>query len=158
MNTGMVFGMIFAAIVIGLLLIFGAEQIINIFCLSSNAQVNKAVKDLENEVENVFVLAEGSAMPFTVAVPRNAMICFINHSNPAAMNNWRPEPDKFNIISNKIRQYRYNLWIYYGCGTNDDGYKIRYLQVSENFCVGAGTELYLENKGYHVTAEKPAGT
>ena len=158
MNTGMVFGIIFAILVIGMLFVFGIDQIANIFCVSNVAQTNKAVSDLENAVENVFNLAEGSAMPFKVSIPRNAEICFVNYSNPVPMNTWNPDPDMYNIISNRITANRFNIWIKYGCGTSDTGSKISYLRVSENFCAGLGTDLYLENKGYHVAIERPAGS
>ncbi|RLI96668.1 MAG: hypothetical protein DRO99_04090 [Candidatus Aenigmatarchaeota archaeon] len=155
METGMVFGIIFAIIMIALLLVFGMDQIVNIFCVSNTAQTNKAVKDLENAVEDVFHLAEGSAMPFKIAIPRNAELCLINYSNPSPMNNWNPDPDMYNIIRNRIQANQYNVWINYGCGTHEPGYRISYLRVSENFCVGLGEELYIENKGHYVSIEKP---
>jgi len=154
MDTTLVFGIIFAIIVIGLLFVFGIEQIGGIFCLGNTAQVDKAVKDLENAVEGVYNLADGSALPFKVAISRNARICLINHSNTVPMNNWNPHPDLYESINYTMYTKRQNVWIEYGCGP-DSGYRIRYLRISENFCVGGGTELYLENKGYYVTIERP---
>jgi len=157
MDTGLVFGIIFAIIIIALLLVFGLEQIVNVFCVSNIAQADKAVKDLENAVENVYNLAEGSAMPFRVAIPRNARICLINHEDPSPMNSWNPDPNLYESIKYTIESKNQNVWIIYGCGTSDTGYRIRYLKLTENFCVSGGTELYLENKGYHVAIERPAG-
>jgi hypothetical protein len=73
------------------------------------------------------------------------------------MNSWAPDPDLYESIKYSIESKQQNVWIKYGCGTNDDGRKIRYLKVSENFCVSTGTELYVENKGYHVAIERPEG-
>ena len=157
MDTGLVFGIIFAIIIIALLLVFGIEQIVNIFCMGNIAQADKSVKDLENEVESVYNLAEGSARTFTVRIPGNARICLVNPDDPSPMNSWAPDPDLYESIKYSIESKQQNVWIKYGCGTSDDGYRIRYLQVSENFCAGSGTELYVENRGYYVAIERPAG-
>ena len=143
MDTGLVFGIIFAIIIIGLLLVFGMEQIVNIFCITNTAQTNKAVKDMENAVDNVFNLGQGSAMPFQVSIPRNARICFVDPDNPIRMNNWNPstDPDMYRIIMYRINASRSNMWITYGCGTNRNEYRVSHLRVSENFCVGLGTEI-----------------
>lgn len=159
MNTGLVFGIIFAIIVIALLLAFGIEQIVNIFCMSNIAGADKSVKDLELAVEDVYNLAQGSAMPFKVSLSRNARICLINPDDPSPMNSWRPDANDYqNWMKDMISDKDYNVWIQYGCGNSDDGYKIRYLRVTENFCVTGGTELYLENMGYHVEIDRPVGS
>lgn len=157
MDTGLVFGIIFAIIIMALLLVFGMEQIVNIFCVGNIAQADKSVKDLENTVENVYNLAEGSAMPFRVAIPKNSKLCLINYNDPAPMNSWNPDPDLYNSIKYSIENRRYNVWIRYGCGTEEIGYRINYLELTENFCVSGNTELYVENKGYHVAIERPVG-
>jgi hypothetical protein len=157
MNTGLVFGIIFAIIIIAMLLVFGLEQIVNIFCISNIAQTDKAAKDLEHEVENVYNLAEGSMVPFKVAIPRNAKLCLIDPDDPSPQNSWVPHPDLYDSMKYEIENKRYNVWLIYGCGTNDKGYKINYLETTENFCVKGGTELYVENKGYHVAIERPVG-
>lgn len=157
MEISMVFGIIFAIIVICLILVFGMDQVVNMFCVTNTAQTQKAVKDLENLVNNVYQLGEGSSMPFSVKIPRNTKLCFLNYSNPAPMNNWAPDPELYQSIGYEISQKRYNMWILYDCGLGEPGYKVKYLSIHENFCVGTGTELYLENKGQYVAIERPAG-
>ncbi len=155
MNTSLVFGIIFAIIVIAFVLVFGAEQITNIFCVGNTAQVSKAVNDLENEVENVYNLGQGSSMPFLVKIPKDSLICLINYDDPSPMNNWNPDPDIFESINYSVRNKGQNVWIDYGCA-NDEGYRISHLRLSENFCVDTGTELYLENMGSYVRIERPS--
>jgi hypothetical protein len=155
MNTGLIFGIIFAIIVIALLFVFGLGQIENIFCVSNVAQMNKVVKELEDATEDVFNLAEGSALPFKLSIPRNAQICFVNASNPARENNWNPDPNEYSIILNRIDAHGFNIWRIYGCGSHDPGYRIRHLRPADNFCAGLGTEVFLENVGHYVVVRKP---
>ena len=69
MDTSMVFAIIFAIIVIGLLLAFGLGQVSGIFCFNGVAQVDKSMKDLGNAVDNIYNMAEGNSQMFTVSVP-----------------------------------------------------------------------------------------
>lgn len=161
MDTGLVFAMIFAIIFIGLLLAFGMNQITNMFCFNGVAQVDKSVKDLENDVKNVYNLAEGASKLFRVSVPSGASICIINSSdpNPNPAGYWMPNPDNMPIIANKIRLKDANIWINYNCGSNEQTYMIEHIRPAKNiggtgsFCVGPGESIYLENKGTFVSAE-----
>lgn len=146
MNVGMVFMVIFAIVVMGLVLVFGMEQIINLFCFANEAQTIKAIKDLENEVDNLYILAEGASKQFDLGIPGDAEFCFVNPSNPGAnlLKGWDPDP----VIVSIITENGYNLW-YTHC-TGQSGYKIPYLLPSYNFCVKSGVILYIENKGAYV--------
>ncbi len=146
MNVGMVFMVIFTIVVIGLVLVFGMGQIINIFCLANEAQTIKAIKDLENEVDNLYILAEGASKQFDLGIPSDAEFCFVNPSNPEAniLKGWDPDP----VIVSLITENGYNLW-YTHC-TGQNGYKIPYLSPKDNFCVKSGVIFYMENKGIYV--------
>ena len=152
MDTGLVFGIIFAIIVIGLLLVFGMGQIADIFCVTNTAQVQKAVKDLEQATEDVYNLGQGSSMPFKISLPRNARLCFVDYENPEPQK-WHPEPDLYDIVKSQINASRANLWIIYGCGSHKHTYRISYLRTAENFCADSGDNIYLENMGRYVAVE-----
>jgi len=146
MNAGMVFVIIFAIVVMGLVLVFGANQIINIFCFANDAQTSKTIKDLKTEVDNLYILSEGSSKLFDLLIPSDAEFCFVNPSSPEAnpMKGWKPDP----VVLSFITENDYNLWYTHCSGKN--GYNIAHLMPPENFCVKSGTTLYMENKGMYV--------
>ena len=53
MQVGAVFGLIFALIVMGLILFFGSEQLMNIICIGNIGQTNKVVKNLEYKIDDI---------------------------------------------------------------------------------------------------------
>jgi hypothetical protein len=152
MNVSMVFALILTIIVIGMLLVFGMGQIGNVFCLSSDAQTAKALKDLETVTLDVYNLAEGSSRLFTLQLPGDAVFCFVDPENPGTQlwpsqvswKNWVSDPVFEEIISDK----NFNLW-YRHC-SGQSGHTIAYLRPDSNFCAPPNTELYLENKGLWV--------
>jgi len=150
MNIGMVFAIIFAVIVLGFVIVFGWQQIVNIMCLGNEAQTGKAIKDLETSAQSLYGKALGSSSVFKLAIPGDSKFCFINSSNPRSNpgGGWRPDP----VIERMIENNGYNLW--YSHCSGQSGYEINHLLVSENFCVRSGAELYLENIGSGVSIEK----
>ena len=159
MDTGMVFAIIFALILVGFVLAFGVGQIQSFFCLGSNAQTNKAVQDIESYVEEVSVLARGSARTYTISLPSDSKICFVNKNNPSVEPGW-PRPELYwnppqiileNFLQNpQSPSYQSNLWIY-SCGRElGEGYKISFLSPTKSFCAGSGQKVYIENKGLSV--------
>jgi len=152
MNVGMVFAIIFAVIVMGVVLIFGSQQIVNIICLGNEAQTGKAIKDLETSVKNLYGQAQGSTNVFDLNLPSDSRFCFINSSDPSARPgaDWNPDP----VIQTMIKNNGYNLW--YSHCTGKSGYVINHLMIpsNKNFCVKSGSELYLENKGFWVSIQK----
>ena len=154
-QIGMVFAIIFTVILIGFILAVGMNQIRDFFCIGSNAQTNKAVKDLESLIGEVFLLAKGSSKTYLLNMPSDAKLCFINETNPGPHPYTDPtktwNPDKLvldNILLDPNSNYfGSNLWIY-RCGTPlGEGYKIKYLSPSKSFCSIRGHKLFLENKG-----------
>ena len=155
MNVGMVFAIIFAIILMAAILVFGIGQIGNVFCLSSDAQVASAIKDLEVMVEEVYVLSEGSSRVFDLRIPGGAELCFVNTSNPGTqysrdrLHDWIADP----VYQAVIQEYGYNLWYTQCSGKN--GYTFEHLRVSDegSFCVKSGDSLFLTNKGRFVEAD-----
>jgi len=154
-NIGMVFAMIFTVIIIALVLAVGMNQITDFFCLGSNAQANKAVKDIESLVGEVFLLSSGSGKSYPLSLPSDVKVCFINKTNPGphpytdTKKTWNPGTLILeNFLQNPTSpQYGSNIWIYY-CGKElGDGYKMKYLSPSKSFCAPTGSKLYIENTG-----------
>jgi len=161
-DASLVFAMIFAVIFIGLLLVFGMGQITNMFCFNGMAQIDKAVKDLDNDVQNVYNLAEGASELFRVSVPSGSSICVVNTTDPGinTPGYWMPNPDLMPVITQQIRLKDANLWINYNCGSNEQTYKIAHLKAvrqpgatgTGSFCASSGESIYLENAGTYVAA------
>lgn len=154
----MVFAIIFAIIVIGFIFALGFKQIEGFFCLGSNAQTSKAVKDIEAVVDEVFVLAQGSSKTYPLSLPSDTKICFVEKDNPGPNPDrdpemtWDPDPliiEEF-LQNPRSPHYRSNLWIYF-CGQPlGEGYKMAYLSPSKSFCAVGGHKLFIENKGASV--------
>lgn len=170
----MVFTLIVALLMIGALFAFGLPQISAIFGLGGRAQLQKAVKDLEYTVEEVYHMAEYSSRTFRVNIPSGARLCFVDVADPSPRyyterNRWmRWTPESF-VVDQMINNpnspyYRSTVWIYETEGEMGEGYKMPALAPEEcnlpgtptdqrqpcSFCVIGGTELYLENKGLAV--------
>ncbi len=153
MSVGMVFALIFAIVVISFVIFFGFNVIMNIFCTGENAQIQKTVKEIKNLVENqVYPKSKGFSEVYTLNIPENTKICFVNSSDPRPnlAGDWIPDP----VYENLIKENDYTLWITF-CG-GESGYHVNYLRIlpEENFCAGPGSELYFENIGKWVSVEK----
>jgi len=166
-SVGMIFTLIIALIMIGAILVFGLPQISAIFGLGGQAQLQKAVKDLEYIVEEVYNLAEYSSRTFKLNIPSGAKICFVDPDNPGPTfyvetKKWMWwNPDRL-VIEHMINNpnspyYRSTVWIYSKEGEIGEGYNIPALRPACiypdqpcNFCVTRGKELYLENRGLTV--------
>jgi hypothetical protein len=149
MDAGMVFALIFTVIVIGLVLVFGMGQIGSLFCMSSDAQVGKALDDIENVAFEVYNLAEGSSRLLKVSLPGDARLCFVNPESPETQlytssenwKNWVSDP----VYESMIQERGYNIW--YEMCSGKGGKKLPYISVPKNFCIEGGKNVYLENKG-----------
>lgn len=73
---------------------------------------------------------------------------------------WLPDPDKVDVILDRISARKSNVWINYNCGTNDPTYEIANVVAvnrpgyagTGSFCATSGQTIYLENAGDRVTA------
>jgi hypothetical protein len=153
MSVGMIFGIIFAILVMGMLLIFGSDVITSIFCMGSDAQTQKVIGNLQDFVDELYTLPSGSGDYFTLNLPGDSKMCFVNSSHPEPVTypeqfkNWKPNT----IIQSIIKEEGYNIW-YQQCSGLSGG-KIDHLHIAEggNFCTKSGMKLYLQNVGRWVT-------
>lgn len=157
-NVGMVFGIVITIIVIGFVLTMGMGQITEFFCIGSNSQAAKAVKDVESISGEVYLLGKGSSKTHKLSIPSDIKICFVNTEDPSPhpyMDNdltWNPSKIVLeNILLNpNSENYKSNVWIYFCGDPIGEGYKISYVSPSKSFCVSSGRELYIENKASFV--------
>jgi hypothetical protein len=159
MNVGMVFGIILAIIVMSFVIVFGLDQIGNMFCAGSVAQVNKAIMNLEDVVGDIYSAGLGSSDTYLMSIPETAKVCFVNTDDPRPnlALGWKPDPNDYPVIEQTIQMNGYNTWIYYGCGPeHEPGYRIDYMVVDQSFCTITGEYVYLENRGMTVGVE-PGG-
>ncbi len=156
MNVDMVFAIIFTIILVGFLFSLGMDQIIAIFGVSGQAQVQSAVKNIEKISEELYHLAEGSSNTYALSIPSGRRICFLKSADPSPnpSRGWNPEKHIYdNLIMDSSSQYfGSNIWIYF-TQTKQEGYKIPNLEPVYNFCAPSGTTLYFENKGVFVSIE-----
>jgi hypothetical protein len=162
MQVSLIFTFIFAIVMIGLIIAFAIGPISNMFGLSAQAQVYKAVKDIEKLTEEIYYQSLGTSRTYTLTIPGGTKICFIDPNNPdrkiySANEKWKwwdPDPVVINyMIKDPASQYyQSNVWLYYKEGIGE-GYKIARLktsQTNQNFCAIGGKELFLQNKGPYV--------
>lgn len=158
MDTSMVFGIIFAIIVIGLVLAFGGQQIVSLFCVGETAQVQREVREIERQVFDVYNMGTGTTKPYTINLPSNVKLCFLdpqdytpeNYANP--LYDWSPQRILVEHILNapESQYYQSNVWIEYSCTGEKAGRKTSYLRPEKNFCAVDNTRVYMENMGTYV--------
>ncbi len=156
MQVGMVFALIFAVILIGFVLAIGVPQLGALTSVGSQAQVQKAIHDIEDVVDNVYWNgAYGSSDILELALPSGTRVCFIDTDNPSTASymeewkRWKSDPAINAII--QAEENRFNLWYFYGSDQN--GYKVSHMKLdvnSDNFCAIGGVGIYFENKRDHV--------
>jgi len=149
MGIGMVFGIIFAIVVMGMILVFGTDAIISIFCMGSDAQTQKTIKNLQTMVDDLYVLPSGSGDYFTLNLPKDSKLCFVNTTHPGPV--FYPDPlktwDPDVVYQRIITEEGYNIW-YHHCGGQSGGtIDNLYINPDKNFCAKPGMKIYLENVG-----------
>ncbi|MCJ7816312.1 MAG: hypothetical protein MUP55_00505 [Candidatus Aenigmarchaeota archaeon] len=158
MDTSLVFGIIFTIIVMAALLVFGWDQIANLFGFGGEAQTLRSIDNLNKKIDFIYRNAEGSRTEFTLAFPKDYKLCFFNSSNPAPKfysdrsKTWNPDQ----TVKFRINQSGYNSWYYKGADdAGGHGYNFAYLDIptEKNFCAVGGTKLSIINRGYTVEVE-----
>jgi len=146
MDAGMVFGIIFTIFVMGIVLVFGWDQIASFFGMSAQAQVLRELKLVEQKVDSVYNMAENSGEPHTLSISSSNKICFFNSSDPSPRIysddsiSWKPDPVYRTLIMNE----GYNTWYY--AGSKKSGYAIQKLDIptDKNFCAPGGSKIYIQ--------------
>lgn len=158
MDVSMIFGIIFTIIVMAMILIFGGEQIMNMAGLGAQAQVAKAMDNLQKKVDSFYRLAEGSGGEFSLSFPQTYKVCFFNSSNPARKlysdrtMTWDPD----STVKYMINASHFNTWYFGGTDTaSGQGKRIPYLDMptDKNFCAAGGSKVYIKNIGGGVEIE-----
>ncbi len=149
MNMNLLFGIIFAIIIMMAVLFFGVGQFGNLTDLNTQTAFYNQINDFESAVKKTAEMSMGSTQKFDFNIPSTMhKICFIDRNNPESNSagNW----ELTNINEKLITDYDYNFFIY-ETETKSEGKKINYLIPLENFCIKGKKTLWLENKGRYVT-------
>lgn len=151
MNVGLVFGIIFAAIVIGFLFFFGFKYINEMFGVNCEAVLGDQIIKLRNQVGKTFQLSMGATQEYELIVPGCIeKICFVNPDDPSSYGNWETN----NVINRMILAYKYNM-IVFNKDKTFKGYGIKHLTTEYNFCVSSKKTLLLSNDGSFVVVKLP---
>jgi hypothetical protein len=145
MDAGMVFGIIFTIFVMGIILVFGWDQISNFLGFGVKAQISRELESIKQKVDKVYNMAENSEESHTLSISSPNKICFFNSSNPSARIysddsiSWKPDPVYRTLIKNE----GYNTWYY--AGDTKNGYTIPKLDMptDKNFCAPGGSKIYI---------------
>ena len=149
MNVGMIFAMIFTALVIAFLLLGGMEMITDLLGFGEEAQIQTKIRELENIVKNeVYWLPLGGSKPIEFPLTSGIYrLCFFDYLDP------RPNPAKGwegnNVIEQMVRMENYTIYIFWKNG-EEGGYSIERGRVKENFCTKSSIELMLISRGGYV--------
>ena len=154
MNVGLVFGIIFAAIVIVLLLIFGGRYIQDIFVISCESQVGQRIVDIEKAVKSTYTLSQGSYQELRVMMPDcMEKVCFVDPDNPE-LDNPAGDWESSEFMTDLVSRYKYNVLMIRPSG-GVDGYKIDKMKPYVNFCLTSTKTVILRNKGSLVDITLP---
>ena len=149
MNVGMLFGIIFAIVVIGFVLFLGSDQIASFLGVSQEAAFLQQMNDFGDEVSNVYSLAMGSIKSYSFKVPSSIeKMCFVNPDDPSASpeGNWEPDDP----LIRSVRNNGYNI-VAFVKGKGFQGDTIENMIPEENFCISSATKILIENEGRYVS-------
>jgi len=151
MNVGLIFGIIFAAVIIGFLLFFGFVYLSDMMNFNCEAILRDQIIKLREQVGKTFRLSLGASQEFELLIPQCIeKICFINPEDPSSYGNWQTS-NAINII---VKSYGYNM-IVFSKDQTFDGHKIDNLAAEYNFCIHSKETILLKNDGPLVMV-KPA--
>jgi hypothetical protein len=78
MNVGLIFGMVVAVFMMGLIFVFGFEQLFNVSTIQGEAEIKRTIKNLENAVDRVYSLGGETSDRFTLTFPDSVTYaCFM---------------------------------------------------------------------------------
>jgi hypothetical protein len=78
MNVGLLFGMVFAIFLIVMIVVFGYQQIQAMQSMQEEAEIKRALQDLETAVDRVHGLSGETSQPFKLSFPGGVTkVCFI---------------------------------------------------------------------------------
>ena len=146
MNIGMVFGIIFAIIVVGFVFAFAVPLMMDTGCNQEQLQLASALNDLDSKISAFYLHSEGSMTDHTLNIPGNVKICFINPDYPDnPSENLVFDPAVKTIISDSGK--RFNVWYTYCDGENGEKIDYLFIEPGQGFCIQGTDKIWLENKG-----------
>jgi len=151
MNVGLVFGIIFAVILIGFVLFFGFNYINEMFDINCKATLGDQVIKIGEMTDKTSRLSLGAKQEYDLLIPPCVEeVCFVDYEDPSSYGNWETN----SVLTRLITENKYSLMIFDKDGTFE-GYEVDHLKPDYNFCVSSKKTLLLTNDGPFV-AVKPA--
>lgn len=149
MDVGMVFAMIFTAIVIVFLLTGGMKMIMDLLGFGESAQIEAQIRGLGNTVsKEVYWLPIGGSKPFEFALTSGTdRVCFLDYLDPRAnpAKGWEGN----NVIEYQVRQENYTIYYFFKNG-DENGYPVERARVMESFCISSSQDIMLTSRGRYV--------
>lgn len=153
MDTSLVFGIIFASIVIGLLLFFGIRYIGDMSEMACKSQMGQQIITLENTVKATLSLSRGASQELRLLIPQCfKKICFVDPDHPEENTQEGWEPDT--VATRMVVGEGDNVIIYHPDGVVE-GKKINKLKPYVNFCIASSTDVIIRNAGALVEITLP---
>ena len=127
MNVGLIFGVIVAMMLMGMIIVFGYQQITNMQLLQEQAIIKKSIEELTTAVERVHSLSGETSEPFTLTFPASvSKVCFLPayRGERISMKRSRLATDLRNLIGGTAQE-RYqlsNLLLEMRIAPNPDGF------------------------------------
>lgn len=149
MNVGMVFGIIFAVIVVVFLLAGGMKMITDLLGFGELGQISAQMERLGNTIrDEVYWLPIGGSQPFDFSLTQGtARVCFFDYLDPAANPDMGWEGN--NVIEYHIRQMNYTVYYFLKDG-QEDGHALARARVLQSFCTQSSIRLMLISRGSYV--------
>jgi hypothetical protein len=127
MNIGLLFGMIVAIMFMGMLIVFGYQQIVQMQDLQQQADIKRARQELETAVDRVYSLSGETSEPFTLSFPGGiSKVCFIPayRGDRISTKKSRLGPDFRSVIegSSQIKYQLSALLVEMRIANNPDGF------------------------------------
>ncbi len=146
MDTGLVFGIIFAAIVVSLLVFFGFRYINEMVSVTCESQIGQEITDIRSAVRATLSLSRGSSQELRLVHPSCLRkICFVDAGHPEIENagaGWEPTEFTTDLVS----RYKYSVLLFRPDG-GIEGHAIDKFGPSVNFCVSSTKDVVLRNTG-----------
>ncbi|MBN2043270.1 MAG: hypothetical protein JW754_05715 [Candidatus Aenigmarchaeota archaeon] len=151
MNVGMLFGIIFAIIVIGFVLYFGYTYIGEYMSIQNEAGLMQQILRLDNAVDEVYNMAYESSKRFSLSLGEGKKVCFVDPQNPSSNPDGGWETNE--VLTRMVSGNNHNVVILLPDGRYDNGKEIEHLAPlrSSNFCVEGDSEFLLKNEGKYVS-------
>ena len=146
MNVGLIFEIIFAIIVMGMLVVFGMQYFGAVIEVSCESHIGQEMINIEEAVDKVRTFSQGSAIELIVLVPNCVeRVCFVDPQHPEVENKkggWMTN----DFISDLVSSNGHNVVLLKNDGSYD-GYTVSKLKPLVNFCITSKEKTTVRNMG-----------